>query len=86
MEKDERLRTKSKFTRSILSMVRRVNGTLGIYFYLRIPKGFIYKGFASLCCNYLGAAFFLCIGRHFQPAHSLLGSTTILLITYFIKA
>ena len=38
------------------STVRRINGTLGVYFTLESLRVFIYKSFASLSCVYLGAA------------------------------
>ena len=36
--------------------MRRVNGTLGVYFTIKKLRVFVYKHFASLCCGYLGAA------------------------------
>ena len=51
-------RTKSKFSCSIFSTMRRSHGILGLYFCIKIAKGFIYmyKSFVSLLCVYLRAA------------------------------
>ena len=44
------------FPIAFFSTVRRVNGTLRVYFTLEQLKLFIYNSFASLYCGYLGAA------------------------------
>ena len=36
--------------------VRRIIGTLGVYFSLQLLRIFVHKSFASLCCGYLGPA------------------------------
>ena len=38
------------------STVKRINGTLGVYFTFEKLKVFIYKSFVSLRCVYLGVA------------------------------
>ena len=45
-----------KFSCLIFLTVRRVNGTLGIYFTIEFIRAFVYKSYASLGCDYLGAA------------------------------
>ena len=39
-KKEREKRPKSKFSHAIFSTVRRINGTLGVYIYLRMAKGF----------------------------------------------
>ena len=55
-ERKKETRTKSKFSRSNGSSVRRINETLGVCFTLEFLRFFIYMSFTSLCSVYLGAA------------------------------
>ena len=78
-EKKER-ETKLKFSHSIFSTVRRINGTLGVHFTLEYVRVFIYKSFALLCSGYLGAAPIpYPQGTFLNLPNSYLSSTTILI-------
>ena len=55
MHEGKEERTKLKFSRSIFSTVRRINGTLGVYFTLEKLRVFN-KTFASLYCVCVGDA------------------------------
>ena len=48
-KKERKKRTESKFSCSIFSTVRRMNGTLGVYFAFEHLRCFICKSFISLC-------------------------------------
>ena len=48
-------RAESKFSCLFFLTMRRIKGTLGVYFTLKQLRVFTCKSFVSLCCGYLGA-------------------------------
>ena len=82
-KKEEKDRTKLKFSCSISSPVRRINGTIVVYFTLEYLKVFIYSSFASLCCVYVRAAPIPSVQDNiFNLANPYLRSTIVLLDTF----
>ena len=55
MHEGKERRTELKFSCSIFSSLRRVNGTLGVYSTTEYLRAFVFKFFASFCAGYLEA-------------------------------